>query len=230
MGKDKNELASQIRDIYPSASEEGIEEYLELANRHGLDPGTTQLTLYESESMGRWRARITRHGYRKIARQQEGYVSHHYLSYYRGDKLIIKPEEIIVEIGSETRAYNDLLGAIAWMYLNGKLYFTKISYSDYSQLKHSWDQNIGKPDAMLQKEAEVTLIQKVFSELFESTKAEADTDDEIGMDATRADLLAYIKDNHAHISEQPSQPLIRCSTKELFKLKEQIIRNKGESQ
>lgn len=212
-----------LEETYPAAPPEALRECQDLATKYGLDPVSVQMTLFESESLGRWVPKITRHGYRKLAQQQPGYTAHHYITIYRGDKVAIKGNEILVEIGSETRQYNDLLGAIAWLYDSGQLYFIRISYSDYSRQKHGWDPSQGRPDYMLQKEAETMVIRKAYPHLFWCADAKAaELDDEDAENSSRADKIQYLKDHKNMIKEWPKLPLPQCSNLELEKLVDEI--------
>lgn len=224
-------LLNKLREIYPAASQEGLDQCVALADKYRLDPCSIQLTVYESEYLGRWTAKITRHGYRRIAAAQPGYEGHHYMALYKGDKVAIKGDDILFELACESRIYNDLIGAVGWLYDTGKLHVVRISYSDYVMNKHAWEQGPGKPDYMLQKEAEIAVIQKAYAPLFWDTASEGnEPDEELNLDGQRGDILAYIKDNVALLDDgDKAKPLNRCTVAELTKLKNKIIAKKENS-
>ena len=221
-------MTDQLKQIYPDATEEVIAECIELAKKYSLDPITKQMRIYHSETLGKWSATITRHGYRKIASSQPGYQGHSYLTVYRGDKITMKDNDILIEVSSESRAHNDLLSAIAYLHDNGRMHFIKISYSDYCKQKHAWDQATGRPDMMMQNQAEILVIQKAYSHLFWDLKAEQqeEEEDDDGIDSTRADLIAYIKENKKYMLVEPTQGLYRCTMRELISIKTDILSNK----
>lgn len=221
-------MKNLLKDLYPLAPDTAIDEMMETAKKYDLDPDTVQMIMYESETLGIWVPKVTRHGYRKIAQRQPGYQGHHYTTLYRGDKVAVKDNDILIEMAAESRTYNDLLGAVAWLYNNGALHFVRLSYSDYCRQKYGWDQSTGRPDFMLQKEAEVMVIKKAYSALFCDAPAREYDVEEDDPSGTRLNVLAYIKENMAYISIPPRLGLDKCTAKELEALVAQIVKNKGE--
>jgi len=228
--KSKGEkMREKLKALYLLAPDEAIDEMIRTAAKYDLEPDTVQMIMYESETRGAWVSKISRHGYRKIAQRQPGYQGHHYTTLYKGDKVAIKDNDILIEMASESRTYNDLLGAVAWLFNGGVLHFVRLSYSDYCRQKYGWDQSTGRPDFMMQKEAEVMVIRKAYSALFLDDPArefDAEEDDPIG---TRLNVLTYIKENMRYITSPPKYGLEKCTPKELEALVAQIIKNKEDT-
>ncbi len=221
------EKMQRLKEIYPAAPDEALEECLEKASKYGLDPVSKQIYVYESDALNRWATKITRQGYRKIAAAQPGYQGHHYINLYRGDSITVKDNDLLLEMKAEARTYDSLLAGVGWLYDSGRLHIVRLSYSDYCTMGYAWDQKTGRPDRMMQKEAEIQVIQKAYAHLFWDDPAEEqDIDDDVPIGGTRADILQYIKDNIAYITTQPKQSLNKCQLNELLALKDQIMKNK----
>lgn len=220
---------AKLQLLYPGAPNDVLQDCIEKAQQHNLDPCSVQMRIYESESQQKWFSKITRYGYRKIAQKQAGYQNHGYLSLYTGDKVSIEGNNIVIQLSNEAPGYKHLVGAIGWLEESGVLHVVRISYADYSRMKHAWDQETGKPDAMLQKEAEVAVIQKAYAKLFWDKEASVleEEDDVMSGESTRADIISYIKENTSYMKGSPSLPLSKCSLKELQRVVEQIKETKG---
>jgi hypothetical protein len=224
----------ELHEIYPGVTDDAVAAAMETASQFGLDPCTRQMVMYNRD--GTWMHKITRHGYRKLARQRPGYQSHGVISLYKGDIVTTsgQGQPPVIQMNNNSRSYSDLMGAIAWLIDSSVCHIVRVSYADYQTRKHSWSQTEGRPDSMLQKEAEVMVIRMSYSELFENMSA-AYVDDAIededmeGFEATesKGDLLEYLKNNKDYITA-PRLPLSTMNIAELRALVNEAKKKKGE--
>lgn len=219
-------MLKKLQQIYATAPDDVLEKMAILANKHGLDPTTIQMIAYEAEDG--WRFKISRHGYRKIAESQPDYLGHDFFSLYRGDRVRHVPgENISIDFVNDARDNNSLIGAIGVVRRKDSLSVVKISYQDYVGQKHAWDPINGRPDTMLQKEAEVLSIRKAYAHLFWDSEAEdRDVPEEFVGDFGREDKLIYIRENQYYLSDIPKKALDKMTSRELQIIVDDIKKQK----
>lgn len=227
----QSEVMEKLKEIYGDAPEDILQKMIDIGKRYALDPTTIQMIAYDGDTG--WGCKISRHGYRKIASEQPNYVTHGYYSLYKGDKVVINGDGVpTIELNNMHRDNGSLVGAIGYVVMTDNICIIRISYQDYCALKYAWDPIKGRPDAMLQKEAEVLAIRKAYAHLFwdsQTEETESPEEYQVGSDK-RLDYLEYIKENQDYLDEPPKKALGKMTTQELKTLADKITKIKEKQQ